>query len=79
MTSLRFPGKKSVRRNELLADLFHRMDKSERIGSGIPRIKRLLLEAKLKPAIFNSDSFFIVTFERPEEYRTLKSESDQII
>lgn len=33
-------GTKSVRRNELIADLFHRMDKSERMGSGIKRIRK---------------------------------------
>ncbi|OFZ79429.1 MAG: hypothetical protein A2583_03010 [Bdellovibrionales bacterium RIFOXYD1_FULL_53_11] len=67
-------GKKSVRRNELLADLFHRMDKSERIGSGIPRIAALLEKAGLKPAKFESTTFFDVIFERPEEYRTTKGE-----
>ena len=66
-------GKKSIRRNELLADLFHRMDKSERIGSGIPRIASLLKAAKLKPAKFESNTFFTVTFKRPEEYRSVQT------
>ena len=65
-------GKKSVRRNEVIADLFHRMDKSERMGSGISRIRKLLKTAGVKAPGFESNMFFTVTFERPEEYRSVK-------
>lgn len=65
-------GKKSFRRNELIADLFHRMDKSERMGSGIERMRRTLKSAGVKLPRFESDLFFTIIFERPEEYRTVK-------
>jgi len=65
-------GKRSFRRNELIADLFHRMDKSERMGSGIERMRRTLKFAGVKLPRFKSDLFFTIIFERPEEYRTVK-------
>lgn len=40
-------GKLSVRRNELIADIFARMDKVERVGSGFRRIKEALDDANL--------------------------------
>ncbi|MGK5086177.1 ATP-binding protein, partial [Bdellovibrionota bacterium FG-2] len=58
-------GKKSFRRNEVIADLFHRMDKSERMGSGIERIRRTLKSAGVKAPKFESDLFFTIVFERP--------------
>jgi len=63
-------GKKSVRRNELVADLFHRMDKAECIGTGVQRIKSLVKEAGGKAPKFESDTFFTVTFDRPKEDKT---------
>ncbi len=65
-------GKKSFRRNELIADLFHRMDKSERMGSGIERIRRTLKSAGVKAPKFESDLFFTIILKRPEEYRTVQ-------
>ncbi|KAB2834019.1 MAG: hypothetical protein F9K48_07180, partial [Candidatus Brocadia sp.] len=35
-------GKSSVRRNPIIADLFHRMGKVERMGSGIERMRELM-------------------------------------
>ncbi|MGK5087248.1 winged helix-turn-helix transcriptional regulator, partial [Bdellovibrionota bacterium FG-2] len=49
-----------------------RMDKSERMGSGIERIRRTLKSAGVKAPKFESDLFFTIVFERPEEYRTVK-------
>lgn len=61
-------GKESVRRNLIIADLFHRMRKVERIGTGIKKMKRLMLEAKLKEPEFESTTFFHATFYRNPEY-----------
>jgi ATP-dependent DNA helicase RecG len=44
-------GKASIRRNPILADLFHRMGNVERMGSGIKTMRDLMKNAGLqKPA-----------------------------
>jgi ATP-dependent DNA helicase RecG len=70
-------GKTSIRRNLVLADLFHRMGKVERMGSGIQKMKSLMKEAGLKPPVFEASSFFRATFYRDPRY-TLKSPGDTI-
>ena len=60
-------GKESIRRNSIIADLFHRMGKVERIGSGIGKMKSLIESSGLKPPDFELENFFRVTF-----YRDLK-------
>lgn len=66
-------GKSSVRRNPIIADLFHRMGKVERMGSGIERMRELMREAGLKEPVFEMDAFFRVTFYRDPRY-SLKAE-----
>ena len=66
-------GKSSVRRNPVIADLFHRMGKVERIGSGINRMRALMRDAGLKEPVFEMDSFFRVIFYRDSRY-SLKAE-----
>ncbi|MDP2866204.1 MAG: ATP-binding protein, partial [Elusimicrobiota bacterium] len=61
-------GKESVRRNPIIADLFHRMGKVERMGTGIKRMKDLMREAGLKEPEFTSDTFFHAVFYRNPEY-----------
>ena len=61
-------GKASFRRNPIVADLFHRMHKVERMGTGIKKIKDLIKTAKLKEPLFEYDTFFKVTFYRNPEY-----------
>lgn len=58
-------GALSVRRNELIADIFARMNKVERMGSGFKRIREHLAAAGLPFPEMESDSFFIITFKRP--------------
>jgi len=61
-------GKLSVRRNLILADLFHRMGKVERIGSGIGRMKDMMRAANLEPPQFDATTFFKAIFYRNPEY-----------
>lgn len=68
-------GKSSVRRNPILADLFHRMDKVERMGTGINRMRTLTIEAGLKEPVFEMDSFFRAIFYRNPRY-SLKAGED---
>lgn len=65
-------GKESVRRNLIIADLFHRMHKVERVGSGIGRMREFMDQAGLKEPVFESDTFFRAIFYRNPEY-ALKS------
>ncbi len=65
-------GKESIRRNLIIADLFHRMGKVERMGTGIGRMRNLVREAGLKPPDFTSDTFFHAVFQRNPEH-ALKS------
>ena len=61
-------AKSSVRRNPIIADLFHRMGKVERMGSGIDRMRNLMRDAGLKEPMFEMDDFFRVTFYRDPRY-----------
>lgn len=54
----------------MIADIFSRVDKAERIGSGLPRIMRLISEAELPDPIIESNSFFEITFKRDKRYTT---------
>ena len=61
-------GKASVRRNLVIADLFHRMGKVERLGSGIKRMRDLMAEAGLLKPRFETTSFFRAVFFRDVEF-----------
>ena len=54
----------SVRRNELIADLFSRMDKAERIGTGMKRMRKMMKDAGLPYPEIKSGTFFTISFER---------------
>jgi len=59
-------GNLSVRRNELIADIFARMHKVERIGSGFKRIRENMEAAGLPFPTITSDEFFFIEFMRPK-------------
>jgi ATP-dependent DNA helicase RecG len=61
-------GQSSIRRNPIIADLFHRMGKVERMGSGIDRMRNLMRESGLKTPVFETDNFFRVIFYRDPRY-----------
>ena len=63
MSKINF-GKLSVRRNEILADLFSRMNKGEKLGRGIIKIKSWIKAKGLKVK-FESSMFFTTVFSRP--------------
>lgn len=49
-------------RNPLIFGLFTRMHVVEKVGSGIPRMRRLMKDAGLPEPKFDSHGFFTVTF-----------------
>jgi len=58
-------GKKSMPRNAKIADLLHRVEYIERMGTGINKIRRLVDGAGLPPVEFEFDTFFTAIFKRP--------------
>jgi len=58
-------GRISVRRNEIIADLFYRMDKVERAGTGIQKMKDSMAVAGLPMPEIKYDTFFTITLKRP--------------
>ncbi len=55
-------GKRSVRRNRLIADLLFRVKYVERIGSGIRRMERALAENGNPPMEISATNFVVVRF-----------------
>ncbi len=72
-------GTLSVRRNLIIADLFHRMGKVERIGSGIGRMQDIMNAAKLEPPKFEITNFFRTIFYRNPEYSQKRLLVDETI
>ena len=58
-------GRKSLSRNPLIFGLFTRMHLVEHIGSGIPRMRKDMLDAGLPEPTYDTDGMFTVTFRRP--------------
>jgi ATP-dependent DNA helicase RecG len=61
-------GKVSIRRNELIADLFFRLHKVERIGRGIQKMKEAMIATGLREPTFATDTFFRAIFFRSPEF-----------
>lgn len=60
-------GHKSISRNPLIFGLFNRMHLVEHIGSGIPRMRKDMLDAGLPEPDFDTSGMFTVTFRRPSK------------
>ena len=58
-------GRRSLLRNPNIANLLHEIKYIEKMGSGIPKMRRLMNEAGLQPVEFTFDTFFSVVFRRP--------------
>jgi len=56
-------GNISIRRNELVADIFSKTDYVEKIGRGVKRMKNLCNEQGNSEPKFNINSFFIISFD----------------
>lgn len=65
-------GQKSLSRNPLIFGLFTRMHLVEHIGSGIPRMRKEMLDAGLPEPIYDTDGMFTVTFRRPFNSRDIE-------
>lgn len=70
-------GTVSIRRNELIADMFARMDKAERVGTGFKRIKYILEKVKLPFPDIESDTFCRVAFKRPVKFKGSEKSSEK--
>ncbi len=58
-------GKKSIRRNPLIANLFQRVRFIEKLGTGISRMKKEVLDAGLEEPEYEFTGFFTIVFKRP--------------
>ena len=56
----------SIRRNQIIADMFSRMEKVERMGTGIKRMRDAMKAYSLPYPKIKSDTFFGITFQRPK-------------
>jgi ATP-dependent DNA helicase RecG len=57
-------GSVSVTRNPIIANLLHRINYIERMGTGINRIRAAMQEAGLELPVFENGDFFKVIFKR---------------
>ena len=62
----------SIRRNEIIADLFSRLNKVERLGSGIRKMRKAMADAGLPEPEFDPNGFFTAIFCRSPEYALKK-------
>lgn len=70
-------GRRSLSRNPLIFGLFTRMHLVEHVGSGIPRMRKDMLDAGLPEPIFETDGMFTVIFKRPTVTQAAKNESNE--
>ena len=57
-------GKLSIRRNEIIADLFSRLEYIEKLGTGIKKMKQWMEKYELKPPKIETTGIFTITFYR---------------
>src|SRR3989339_1048091 len=71
-------GEISSRRNEVIADMFARMDVVEKAGTGIFRIREAMDNEGLRPPVFeNIDEFFKIILYRPLGVKEASEKSTQ--
>ena len=68
-------GRKSIRRNPLIADLLHRIDFIEKAGTGIRRIRDGAREQDCPEPEFEADRFVTVTFRPNPEVREVSGDA----
>ncbi len=69
-------GHKSVHRNPLIADLFHRMGEVEKVGSGIKRMREAAKAAGVPAPQFEATGFFTITYRKPAKAKELESQPE---
>lgn len=57
-------GKRTLARNPLIAALLNRAKYIEKLGTGIQRMRQLMVDAGLPEPEFNFDDFFVITLNR---------------
>lgn len=67
-------GHKSMSRNPLIFGLFTRMQVVEKVGSGIPRMRKLMQDAGLPEPKFDTQGFFTVTFMKRGKTNTTRDD-----
>lgn len=72
-------GKRSLLRNPNIANLLHEIKYIEKMGSGIPRMRRLVDEAGLPEVEFTYNTFFSVVFRRPVPERAEGTTDEALI
>ena len=67
-------GHKSMSRNPLIFGLFTRIQVVDKVGSGIPRMRKLMKDAGLPEPKFNTQGFFKVTFMKRTKTNQVNSD-----
>ncbi len=67
----------SVRRNELIADVFSRMHKVERMGTGVQRMREEMKKAGLPYPKIKNGLFYSITFFRPKADSLIEKGSER--
>ena len=71
-------GSVSIRRNEIIADLFARLNKVERLGSGIRKMRKAMAGAGLPEPEFDPNGFFTAIFRRSPEFALKESGNNSV-
>lgn len=67
-------GHKSMSRNPLIFGLFTRMQVVEKVGSDIPRMRKLMQDAGLPEPKFDTQGFFTVTFMKRGKTNSIRDD-----
>ena len=69
----------SMRRNEIVSDIFGRLHYMERRGSGIRRILNSYIDYKDQPEFYSDEYFFIVTLPNRSEAHSAQTELELVV
>lgn len=69
-------GTRTLARNPLIASLLNRAGYIEKLGTGVPRIRKTMEEAGLPEPVFNFDHFFTVILRRYNPVAELRKDLD---
>lgn len=72
-------GHKSMSRNPLIFGLFTRTQVVEKVGSGIPRMRRLMKDAGLPEPKFSTQGIFTVTFMKRTKNNSITNDTLKLV